>query len=68
MVTDLSNLQFRPAEKNDCRAISSLYSISSDGVSDYIWAKLAQPGEDLLDVGQRRYEQKPIPYWLPTAN
>jgi ribosomal protein S18 acetylase RimI-like enzyme len=27
-------------------------------VADYIWSKLAQPGEDILDVGQRRYERE----------
>lgn len=54
----MNNLQFRPAEKSDCRAIAFLYSISSDGVADYIWTKLAQPGEDILDVGRRRYERE----------
>lgn len=49
---------FRSANKPDCRVIASLYSISSDGVADYIWSKLAQPGEDLLDVGQQRYERE----------
>jgi len=48
----------RPARKEDCRTIAALYSISSDGVADYIWTKLAQPGEDILDVGQRRYERE----------
>ena len=54
----MSDVQFRPAEKSDCRAIASLYSIASDGIADYIWTKLAQPGEDLLDVGRRRYERE----------
>ena len=54
----MNKVQFRPAEKSDCRAIASLYSISSDGVADYIWTKLAQTGEDILDVGQRRYERE----------
>jgi ribosomal protein S18 acetylase RimI-like enzyme len=58
MTTNAGDIQFRPAEKSDCRTIASLYSISSDGVADYIWTKLAQPGEDLLDVGQRRYERE----------
>jgi ribosomal protein S18 acetylase RimI-like enzyme len=53
-----TKIQFRPAEKSDCRTIASLYSISSDGVADYIWTKLAQPGEDILVVGQRRYERE----------
>ena len=49
---------FRPALKSECRTIASLYSISSDGVADYIWTKLAAFGEDMLDVGQRRYERE----------
>lgn len=51
-------LATRPATKADCAAIASLYQISSDGVADYIWTKLAKPGEDILDVGRRRYERK----------
>lgn len=35
-----------------------MYRIASDGVAEYIWSKLAEPGEDLLDVGQRRYERE----------
>lgn len=49
---------FSPAEKADCRTIAELYSISSDGVADYIWTQLAATGEDILDVGQRRYERE----------
>lgn len=48
----------RPATKADCAAIARLYSISSDGVADYVWTKLAAPGEDILDVGRRRYERE----------
>jgi ribosomal protein S18 acetylase RimI-like enzyme len=47
----------RAARKSDARTIAELYQLSSDGVSDYIWTTLANPGEDLLDVGQRRYER-----------
>jgi len=49
---------FRPATKADCAVIARLYSISSDGVADYIWTKLAKRGEDILDVGRRRYERE----------
>jgi len=49
---------FRPARKEDCPSIAALYSISSDGVADYIWTRLAEPGEDILTVGQRRYERE----------
>lgn len=48
----------RPAQKSDCRAIASLYSISSDGVADYIWTSLAAPGENIIDVGERRYARE----------
>jgi hypothetical protein len=50
--------RFRPARKQDCAKIAALYRISSDGVADYIWTKLAAPGEDILDVGRRRYERE----------
>lgn len=50
--------KIRPATKADCADIARLYSISSDGVADYIWTTLAGPGEDILDVGRRRYERE----------
>jgi len=51
-------LTFRPARESDCDKIAALYQISSDGVADYIWKTLAQPGEDLLEVGRRRYARR----------
>jgi len=51
-------VKFRPAMKSECRTIARLYGISSDGVADYVWTQLAEPGEDILDVGQRRYENE----------
>ena len=54
----METITLRPATKSDCRTIAALYSISSDGVADYIWTTLAEPGEDILDVGQRRYERE----------
>lgn len=52
----------RPARKEDCRRIAELYRLSSDGVADYIWSQLAEPGEDIIDVGRRRYEREGIPF------
>lgn len=52
----------RRAHKRDCRRIAELYRISSDGVADYIWTRLAQPGEDILDVGRKRYERESTPF------
>lgn len=49
---------FRPARKQDCPVIAALYRISSDGVAEYIWSQLAQPGEDPLTVGEQRYARE----------
>lgn len=54
----MQNIHFRPAIKSDARRIARLYSISSDGVADYIWTQLAQPGEDIVDVGEQRYARE----------
>lgn len=53
MTTDL-----RPARREDARAIAELYRYSSGGVADYVWQSLAEPGEDPLDVGARRYARE----------
>ncbi len=49
---------FRPARKADCADIAALYSISSDGVANYIWTKMANPGDDILEIGRQRYERE----------
>jgi ribosomal protein S18 acetylase RimI-like enzyme len=50
--------RYRPARKEDCRTIAELYRISSDGVADYIWHGLAEPGEKHIAVGERRYARE----------
>lgn len=52
----------RPARRTDSRCIAGLYRLSSEGVSDYVWSRLAAPGEDLLDVGERRYAREGTPF------
>jgi len=56
----LDGVTFRPAKKDECRTMARLYGISSDGLSDYIWTKLAGPGENILDVGERRYSNEDL--------
>lgn len=56
----LDEVTFRPAKRDECRTIARLYSISSDGLTDYIWTTLAKPGEDILDVGERRYSNEDL--------
>lgn len=58
----MNNITFTAAQIEHSRTIARLYSISSDGVADYIWTQLAEPGQDILDVGQRRYERENTPF------
>jgi len=57
-----STVSFRPAVLADARAIAGLYRIAADGVADYIWQQLAEPGDTLLDVGERRYSRTNTDY------
>ena len=50
--------RFRSARKEDCRTIAELYRISSGGITDYMWRKLAEPGEEHIEVGERRYARE----------
>jgi ribosomal protein S18 acetylase RimI-like enzyme len=54
----MTEASFVPARRADARTIARLYQISADGVADYIWTTLAEPGEDPLDVGARRYARE----------
>ncbi|MBE9114810.1 GNAT family N-acetyltransferase [Lusitaniella coriacea LEGE 07157] len=53
------NLQppFRPAHIEDCRKIAELFTIASDGVSNYVWSTMSAdyPGLTLLEIGAQRY-------------
>lgn len=51
----MDRIRYRPAGKEDCRITARLFSIATDGVADYIWTKLAAPGEDIFDAAVMRY-------------
>lgn len=51
---------FRAAVREDARDIARLFQITSEGGADYIWSLIAQPGEDLLDVGATRYAREGV--------
>jgi len=53
---------FRPATRSDAREIARLFQITSEGASNYIWSQLAEPGEDLLEVGARRYAREGVDF------
>jgi ribosomal protein S18 acetylase RimI-like enzyme len=55
-------VEFRPALPTDAREIARLFRISSEGASDYIWSQLAEPGQDLLDVGAARYARENVDF------
>ena len=51
---------FRPARRDDAREIARFFHFSSEGGADYIWSLIAQPGEDLLEVGAARYAREGV--------
>ncbi|HYH21146.1 MAG TPA: GNAT family N-acetyltransferase [Azospirillum sp.] len=60
-------LTLRPARRDDSRRIAELIRMAADGVADYIWSTLAAPGEDLLDVGARRYARDGVGFGYRNA-
>jgi len=53
---------FRPALPADARDIARLFQITSEGAADYIWSQIAEEGESLLDVGERRYRREGVDF------
>jgi ribosomal protein S18 acetylase RimI-like enzyme len=53
----MDRIRYRPAGKEDCRTIARLYSMASDGVTDYLWTLLVEPGQDILDAAEKRYSE-----------
>jgi len=52
-----SGVTFRAATRQDSRRIAELFSISSDGVVDYVWMNLQTeyPGLEPVEIGAVRY-------------
>lgn len=55
-------VEFRPARPSDVHEIARLFQITSEGASDYIWSQLAEPGQELLEVGAIRYARKNVDF------
>ena len=49
---------YRPAGREDSRQIAELYRMAAGGVADYVWSGLAEEGESVLDVGERRFRRR----------
>ena len=52
----------RNARRDDSAEIAKLFLISSDGLAEYIWGMIAEEGEDILDVGTRRYAREGVDF------
>lgn len=49
-----SGAHLRPACKTDCRRLAELAAIAGEGIPEYLWTLMAQPGERPIEVGARR--------------
>ena len=61
-VATMGKHRLRPALRRDSRDIARLFRISSEGVADYIWSKLAQQGQSPIDVGCARYAREAVDF------
>jgi ribosomal protein S18 acetylase RimI-like enzyme len=59
-----TGVTFRAATAEDSRRIAELFSISSDGVVDYVWTTLAPeyPGLEPVEIGALRYAVEDGPF------
>ena len=55
-------IDFRQAVKEDSTDIARLFLISSDGLAEYIWSKVAEPGETVIEAGTRRYAREGVAF------
>jgi hypothetical protein len=55
-----TKIQFRPAQQSDCRAIASLYSISSDGAEGQNFGTLRQNFGTLQKTTASRGENRQV--------
>lgn len=57
----------RPARQGEARIAARLMQIAADGMADYTWSTLAEPGDDLLDVGEQRLARTGMPMSFESA-
>jgi GNAT superfamily N-acetyltransferase len=58
----MSAVTIRPAVREDSADIARLFLLSSDGLAEYIWAQIAEPGESLESVGSARYAREGVAF------
>jgi ribosomal protein S18 acetylase RimI-like enzyme len=58
----MSEVTIRPGKREDSATIAQLFLISSDGLAEYIWSKIAEPDETALEAGARRYAREGVAF------
>jgi len=58
----MSETSIRPAVRDDSPAIARLFLIASDGLADYLWGRMMEPGETIADAGARRCARQGVPF------
>ena len=61
------NPTLRPARRGEARIAARLLQIAADGMADYTWSTIAEPGDDLLDVGEARLARMGAPISFENA-
>jgi len=47
-------MQCESAHLNDARDLAYLINLAGEGIPEYIWSEMAEPGQSPLDVGEQR--------------
>jgi GNAT superfamily N-acetyltransferase len=52
--TPETSVSLRDATPNDARALAELIGIAGAGIPQWLWSGMAEPGEEVFEVGERR--------------
>lgn len=52
--TPETSVHLRDATPDDARALAELIGIAGAGIPQWLWSAMAEPGEEVFDVGTRR--------------
>lgn len=51
-------MQIRDATKDDSATLAYLINLAGEGIPDYLWSRMAQPGQSAQEVGRLRAERE----------
>jgi hypothetical protein len=49
---------YRPARREDARAVAELFAIAGEGVPEYLWSLQARHGQSPIEVGIERAQRE----------